>query len=194
MSPIGVMWYLQMGRKHVLSSWRAVQYSLLTMYFSYVFAEIDCFFIKLFKNWDWESLVTLQLPPDCWVVFLTNESEKQSFIIFCTNLQEGKKFQIWTGHVTMTKKGKKHAIWKCHVTMNRSGAYISNKVQLQNHSLTFIHKNKSLPLATSVLSSSPTAYNTTASLDKVTCTDYVEFGNVQDKFGRFSWSKKDSKY
>ena len=37
-------------------------------------------------------------------------------------------------------------------------------------------------------------YNTTASLDKLTCTDYVDFGNCQDRFGRFSWSKKDSKY
>ena len=38
------------------------------------------------------------------------------------------------------------------------------------------------------------AYNTTASLDKLTCTDYVDFGNSQDRFGRFSWSKTDSNY
>ena len=38
------------------------------------------------------------------------------------------------------------------------------------------------------------AYNTTASLDKLTCTDYVDFGNCQDRFGRFSWSKNDSNY
>ena len=38
------------------------------------------------------------------------------------------------------------------------------------------------------------AYNTTASLDKLTCTDYVDFGKCQDKFGQFSWSKNDSKY
>ena len=38
------------------------------------------------------------------------------------------------------------------------------------------------------------AYNTTASLDKLTCTDYVDFGKCQDRFGRFSWSKKDSNY
>ena len=37
-------------------------------------------------------------------------------------------------------------------------------------------------------------YNTTASLDKQTCTDYVDFGKCQDKFGRFSWSKNDSNY
>ena len=38
------------------------------------------------------------------------------------------------------------------------------------------------------------AYNTTASLDKLTCTDYVDFGNCQDRLGRFSWSKKYSNY
>ena len=38
------------------------------------------------------------------------------------------------------------------------------------------------------------AYNTTASLDKLTCTDYVDSGNCQDRFGWFSWSKNDSNY
>ena len=38
------------------------------------------------------------------------------------------------------------------------------------------------------------AYNTTSSLDKLTCTDFVDFGNCQDRFGRFSWSKNDSNY
>ena len=64
-------------------------------------------------------------------------------------------------------------------------AYISNGMQLQNHSSTFIHKNKPLLLATSFLSRSPRAYNTTASLDKLTFTDYVDFGKLQDRFGHF---------
>ena len=38
------------------------------------------------------------------------------------------------------------------------------------------------------------AYNTNASLDKLTCTDYVDFGKRQDQFGHFSWSKNDSNY
>ena len=38
------------------------------------------------------------------------------------------------------------------------------------------------------------AYDTTASLDKLTSTDYVDFGKCQDRFGQFSWSKKDSNY
>ena len=71
-------------------------------------------------------------------------------------------------------------------------AYISNEIQLQNLSLNLIHKNKSLLSATSILSRSPMAYNATASLDKLTCADYVDFGKCQDTFGRFSWSKIDS--
>ena len=38
------------------------------------------------------------------------------------------------------------------------------------------------------------AYNTTASLDKLTCTDYVNFGKSQDRFVQFSWTKNDSNY
>ena len=38
------------------------------------------------------------------------------------------------------------------------------------------------------------AYITTASLDKLTCTDYVDFGKSSDRFGRFSWTKNDSNY
>ena len=38
------------------------------------------------------------------------------------------------------------------------------------------------------------AYNITASLDKLTCTNYVDFGKSQDRFGQFSWTKNDSNY
>ena len=38
------------------------------------------------------------------------------------------------------------------------------------------------------------AYNNTASLDKLTCTDYVDFGKCQDKCGQFFWSKNGSNY
>ena len=67
-------------------------------------------------------------------------------------------------------------------------------MQLQNQSLTFFHKNKSFLSVTSILSCSPIACNTTASLDKLTCTKYVDFGKCQDRFGRFSRSKNDSNY
>ena len=48
--------------------------------------------------------------------------------------------------------------------------------------------------ATSILSRSHMAYNTTETLDKLACTDYMDFGKCQDRFGRFSWSKNDSNY
>ena len=38
------------------------------------------------------------------------------------------------------------------------------------------------------------AYNTTASLDKLTCTDYAVFGKYQDRSGQIFWSKNDSNY
>ena len=41
-------------------------------------------------------------------------------------------------------------------------AYLSNKMQLQSHSLTFNNKNISLPSATSILSRSSMACNTSA--------------------------------
>ena len=93
-----------------------------------------------------------------------------------------------------TKKGKRFLIWKCHVTVTKKDAYITNKIELQILSLTFVHKKESLLSATSILSLSPMAYNTTVSLDKLTCTDYVDFGKCQDRFGHFSWSKSNSNY
>ena len=38
------------------------------------------------------------------------------------------------------------------------------------------------------------AYSTTASFDKLTCTNSVDFENCQDSFGRFCLSKNDSNY
>ena len=38
------------------------------------------------------------------------------------------------------------------------------------------------------------AYNTSASLDKLMFTDYVDVGKCQDRFEQFSWSKNDSSF
>ena len=78
--------------------------------------------------------------------------------------------------------------------MTKKHAYKCNKMQLHNHSSTFIHKYESLPSATSIISRSRMAYNTTASLNKLTCTDYVDFRKRQDRFGQISWYKNDSNY
>ena len=77
--------------------------------------------------------------------------------------------------------------------MAKRDAYMSNELQLQNLSSTFIHKNKSLFSATSILSRSPMSYNTTASLEKLTCTDYVDFGKCHDRFGHFDLDRFDLK-
>ena len=63
-----------------------------------------------------------------------------------------------------------------------------------NHSSTFILEKKSLLSATSVLCQQPKpmAYNTTASLDKLLCTDYVDFSKCQEVLGQFSWFSSDS--
>ena len=78
--------------------------------------------------------------------------------------------------------------------MTSKNAYISNELQLQNHSSTFFLKNNSFPLTTSIQSPSLMAHNTTVSLDKMTCTDFVDFAKIQNRFGQFSMSKTDSKY
>ena len=70
-------------------------------------------------------------------------------------------------------------------------------MQLQNQSLAF-----NLPIfsfsiffeTTSILYRSPMAYNTTATLGKLSRTDYVDFAKCQERFGRNSLSENDSNY
>ena len=57
------------------------------------------------------------------------------------------------------------------MTITKRDEYITNEMQLQKIFLTFIRKNKSIHSATTILSGSSKAYNTTDSLDKLTCTD-----------------------
>ena len=91
----------------------------------------------------------------------------------------------------MTKKGKNHLIGKYHVTLGSTKAvtYISQIIVQLSFS-----KINLLLSATSILSRSPIAYNTTETLDKLACTDYVDFGKIKDRFGRFSGSKNDSSH
>ena len=76
----------------------------------------------------------------------------------------------------MTKEGENLLLWKCHVTMAKKEAYICSTLQLQNLLYISFTKNRSFLLATSFLFCSPMAQDTTASLDKLSCTDYVDFG------------------
>ena len=88
----------------------------------------------------------------------------------------------------MTKKGKRIHIWKYHVTLARTKAVTQIFVLLS------FSKINSLLSATSILSRSPMAYNTTETLEKLTCTNYVDVGKCQDRFGQISWSKNNSNY
>ena len=73
-----------------------------------------------------------------------------------------------------------------HKMSRDTGGYKSNDLHFS--------KINSLLSTTGILSRLSMACNTTASLDKVTCTDYVNFGKSPDRFGRFSWTKNDSNY
>ena len=116
------------------------------------------------------------------------------FLHFLQTYQKKKEVPFLEMSRDNVQKGENLLIWKCHETMTKAHAYISYEVQLQNHSLNFIHKNKSLLSATSIQSCSPMVYNTTASLDKITYTDYLDFGKCQDRFESLSWTKNDSNY
>ena len=86
------------------------------------------------------------------------------------------------------QKRKYSLITKYHVTLASTKAvtFISQIIVQFSFS-----KINPLLSATSILSM---AYNTTEIMGKLTCTDYVDFGKSQDRFGRFFWSKKDSNY
>ena len=105
--------------------------------------------------------------------------------------KKGKRFRIWKCHVTMIKKGKNILIWKCNVTLARTKAVTYSSQIIVRLSFSKVNSRFS---TTSILSCSPMAYNTIEPLGKLACTDYVDFGKCQDRFGQFSWSKNDSNY
>ena len=80
----------------------------------------------------------------------------------------------------MTKKGKNILTWKYHVTLARTKAVTYSSQIIAQLSFSKIN---SLVSATSIISRSPMAYNITENLDKLACTDYVDFGKCQDRFG-----------
>ena len=85
----------------------------------------------------------------------------------------------------MAEQGKNLLILKCQMTIFKRDAYIGNEMQLQNLSLVFIPKNKSLLSATSVLSRSSLAHNTTASLDKLILRNMWTLANAKTDLVEF---------
>ena len=146
------------------------------MYLPYVFAQIR----RLFSIILYESSVSFVTGAIRFLkCFLNKWIWKKSISVYCTSLP---KEETSRDNVQKKKEspymelspGSSH-IRKHHMTMTRKETYRSNNVHLQNHSLKFIDKNQSFLLATSVLFGTPVVYETTASLDKLTCTDYVDF-------------------
>ena len=134
------MWYLQLGTKHTLSSWHAIQYSLLTIYFSEVVAETKRLF---FEKFVWKLGITCNITAAIWLLqrFLNKWIWKTRYYYFLYKpTKKGKMLHKWKCHVIMTKKWRNILIWKIHVTMTMKDAYISNEMQLQNHSLTSFRK------------------------------------------------------
>ena len=128
MSPFGLMWQAQLRRKQILSSWRAVQYSQLTVSFSFEFTGTNRLFLEWFVS---ELGITCNITAATWLLrgFLNKRIWKlrDNYFLYKN-----------------TMKKKRFHIWKCHVTMAEKNAYISNEMQLQKHSLTFIHKKNHL--------------------------------------------------
>ena len=115
--------------------------------------------------------------------------KRQTSNFSCTIIPIKERMTIYG---SLSSQNMKHfLIKKYHVTLARTEAETySSQINVQ---LSF-SKINSLLLASSILSRSPMAYNTTKTLDKLACTDYVDFGKSQDRFGRYSWTKNDSNY
>ena len=131
---------------------------------------------------------SLQRPTGCWGVFWTKESENQRFKIFVQAYQKklsGDSDQKSKNSPYLDPSRDNHQVGKHHVTMTKKQAYKSDNLPHQSQFLTFLFKNGSDLSANSVLSQRPNlkAYDTTISLDKITFTDYVDFGKCQDRFG-----------
>ena len=110
--------------------------------------------------------------------------------LFVQTYQKRKEVPYMEMSLDNDQKRKESTYMEMSRDNDQKYAYISNKMQPQNRSLHFNHKNDSLLSGTSVLSSSPMAYNTTASLDKPTCTDYVDFDKCQHRFANFLDQKR----
>ena len=147
---------------------------LLSLYFSYLFTELKRLSFEYFA-WKVGIIFNITTAIWLWVVFWTNESETKHYCF-------------------LYKPTKTIPYMEMSRDNDRIRSVYKQQFTIRTHSLTFIQKSKSLLPASSVLSRSPMAYDTTASYYKVICTDYVIYGNCQDRFGRFSWSKNDSNY
>ena len=119
MSPINKVYYLQLGRKHNLSSRQTKQHSLLTMFNSYPSKKIKRLSFEEFAK---KLGLTCNFTAAIWLLnlFRMKRDWKTIYHHFLYKpTTKGKKFRKLKFHVTMNKKRKILLIWKCHATMTK---------------------------------------------------------------------------
>ena len=139
MSRISIMCCLQLGRKHILSSWRAIQYSLLSIFFICLCRDTKTIFCKICLK----ARNHLQHYNRHLIVASFSQQmglKNKILLIFCTNLLKKE-----VSYIEISRDSDK------------KNAYLGKELQLQIHSLTSIHRIKSLPSATIIPSRSPMA-------------------------------------
>ena len=116
-------------------------------------------------------------------------NEKRHTLKSSSTVQPKKRMTIYGNLSSQIKR--QFLIRKYHVTLARTKTVTySSQIIVQ---LLFTKIN-SIPSATSILSRSLMAYNTTETLDKLACTDYVDFRRSQDILELISCIAKDSNY
>ena len=91
----------------------------------------------------------------------------------------------------MTNRGKNLLIRKCNVTGTKKGVHASNEMHPKSM-FKFHSQKQSIRFSYQHFILFPLTCNATATIDKLTCTNYVDFGKCQVRFGQFSWSKSGS--
>ena len=123
--------------------------------------------------------------------------KRSYFFTFVQTQQENEEVSYveMSCHVTVTRnKTSSFVNVTCHVTMTKKTCiYVKNCGSKIFFQLSTAKKNQIFS-TTSFLSCSPLVCNTIVSLDKLTCTNYMDFRKCQDRFGQFSWSKNDFNY
>ena len=116
--------------------------------------------------------------------------KRQTFLLVVEIYQKRKNGLIWKSNTSIIKK----ELIPYKEVLHDTGAFKSSYLQLSNLCSNFLLKTNSLLSAKSNLSGRSMAYSTSSALDKQTCTDHVDFGKCQDRFGQFSWTKSHSNY
>ena len=103
----------------------------------------DCFLNTLFGSR--ESLVTLELPSDFWVVFWTNESEEQVLLLCVQTYQKTIDVPFMDQIRDNEQIRKEFPFIESSREMTEKDEYKSNEMQLQNQSSTFnFHSEKEI--------------------------------------------------